>query len=48
MLRRSTWNSARTEHDRTAKRRAVDGKLPLDLGKKGVYASYTPGAAVAG
>lgn len=28
--------------DQAAKRRAVDGKLPPDLGKKGVYSFYTP------
>lgn len=30
----------RTQDDRTVKWRVVDGKQPLDLGKKGVYSFY--------
>jgi len=32
--------------NRALMRRAAAGKLSLDLDKKGVYASYTPGDAV--
>ncbi len=39
--RRYPRHSGRTNDDRTVKRRAVDGKLLLDLGKKAVYSSYT-------
>lgn len=30
-----------TQDDRAAKRRAVEGKSPLDPDKKGAYSSYT-------
>ena len=39
--RRYPRNSERAQDDRAVKWRAVDGKLLLDPGKKGVYSSYT-------
>jgi len=41
ILRRDTRYSGRTQDDRTVKWQTVEGKLLLDLGKQGVYASYT-------
>ncbi len=39
--RRYPRNSERAQDDRAVKWWAVDGKLLLDPGKKGVYSSYT-------
>lgn len=38
--------AGRTQDDATVKWRAVDGTLPLDLGKKAVYSSCTPHAEI--